>query len=227
MFSPLVAYLEMTENLGFGAGLANGLDALRDDDLEFFWLLDDDSPPAPDALRDALLVANTDSRIGVVANRGGHIRWGRIRHDLGAGTVKEVAEADFALVDGSLITREATLRAGIPRRDLFMMMEDFDYTTRIRECGLRVVVRPADGSHFGHLGSTGPASAWRGYYQSRNLLRIALDRRKPAWVWGWFVRECGICGHYLIARNWNSLRLRFKGTVDGARNRMGRTVEPH
>ena len=140
-------------------------------------------------------------------------------------TVQE--EADFALVDGAVITREATRRAGLPRRDLFMMMEDFDYTTRIVDSGLRVVVRPADDSHFGHMGSTGPTSAWRGYYQSRNLLRIAVDRRKPGWIWGWLVREVGICGHHMFVGNWSSIKLRLMGAFDGIRNRMGRTVEPH
>ena len=68
------------------------------------------------------------------------------------------------------------------------MVEDFEYTDRIRRAGFGLVVRPSDSQH-GHLGAAG---RWRHYYQARNLLRVAIIRRSPLLGLGWAVREAKI-----------------------------------
>lgn len=222
---PTVVHLRTGDNVGFSAALAAGIDQLTvSHSPAWFWLMDDDSPPVAGALESALSFA-TSPGVGVVANRGGHIRWGRIRHDLQSVGGTEVCDADFSLVDGAIVSSDAVRSVGLPRNDLFMMMEDVEYTTRIRRAGLRVVVRPSDGSVFYHLG-TSTGSRWRGYYQSRNHLRIALDRRSIPWLFGWSVREAGYGVRLVQTRRWSDLALRWRGTLDALRNRMGRTIEP-
>lgn len=213
-----VRYVRSPENLGFSYGLASGMRAMSQK-VDYFWLLDDDSPPAQNALAEAIAAAWAHPDCGVVANRGGHLKFGRIRHDLTR--LESPQAADFALLDGSLVSADAVRAAGFPREDLFMMMEDVEYTTRIAATGLGIVVRPADESEFLHLGSAAP---WRGYYQSRNHLRIALDRRSLRWVWGWLVRELSITAHLVTRRRWHAIALRLAGARDGLRGRMGRTI---
>lgn len=226
-----VTYVAQGDNPGFAAGLAAGIRHLQGGlGPEWYWLLDDDSPPGEEALAAALAAAHGPAgevlRTGAVANRGGHIVRGRIRHDLAAGSIGSdgsVATADFTLVDGAIIAAAAVDAVGVPRADLFSMLEDIEYTTRIRLAGFRLLVRPADSSTFLHMGST---SDWRGYYQARNHLRIAIDLRQWSWVWGWVLRESGIGLHLLRRARFGALRLRWRGASDALRSRMGKVIDP-
>ena len=223
---PAVSYLAAAGNLGPGGGFGVGLRRAESEcTADWYWLLDDDSPPALDSLEQALDLAQTlPGPIGAIGLRGGHVRRGRIRHDLPLGTVESPEEADFLLVDGSIVSAEAVRRAGYPRADFFIMMEDLEFSLRIGEIGLPLLVRPADGSINLYQGSGAP---WRGYYQSRNHLRMALERRSISWVWGWLIRELAINFHHVRHGRWSSTRFRLRGALDATRNRMGRTVDPH
>src|SRR5215470_15547076 len=53
---PEVSYHRLDENLGFGAGLAAGMAEARRRGYRYFWLLDDDSRPAPVALKHCMQV---------------------------------------------------------------------------------------------------------------------------------------------------------------------------
>ena len=138
-----VVYEPSPSNVGYGAALALGMRILRSSlDPDWYWLLDDDTPPSVDYLGGVLEMA-TDSSYSpwVVANRGGTIVRGRIRH--GFDRRDEVNLAQFTLVDGALVSRKAVEVVGFPREDLFMMLEDVEYTTRISSAGGVLLVRPA------------------------------------------------------------------------------------
>jgi GT2 family glycosyltransferase len=218
---PDVVYESSAENVGYGAALARGMRRLLAEyDPDWYWLLDDDTPPSRSDLSDALDVAEGELRPWVVANRGGRVVHGRLRH--GFEGDNELNEAGFTLVDGTLIAREAVRRAGFPREDLFMMFEDIEYTTRIASFGGYLVVRRAETTAM-HLGSS---PSWRAYYLARNHLRTALHRRSPTWVWGWAYRMIALSTADVRGRRWDALRLRWKGAFDGASGRMGRRVPP-
>ena len=223
MYDEDVHYLPTPANLGYGAGLTIGMEYLHTTvDPAYYWLLDDDSPPGPATLAAKVAVmAASDGTVGVVAGQGGHVRFGRIRHDLRV--VTRTQEADFTLVDGSVISSAAVVAAGYPRTDLFMMLEDFEYTTRIASAGFRLLVLSDTGTTRFHLGSTMP---WRGYYQARNMLRIALDRRSVSLLFGCMVREMGFGVSLLRRKAWTALGFRTKGLAAAMMNRMGRTVDP-
>ncbi|MDO8362936.1 MAG: glycosyltransferase [Actinomycetota bacterium] len=222
-----VHYLALAGNLGPAAGFAAGLEWLLEaDDPDWVWLLDDDSPPAPTSLASCLVVAAEAQaaglHVGAVGNRGGHFIRGLVRHDL-----RRVEggwqRADFVLSDGAIVSSVAVAAAGVPRRDLFIMFEDIEFTSRIRLAGFDVLVRPTDGSTFLHMGST---ADWRGYYQARNHIRVALDLRQWTWLWGWVARETGIGLHLLRERRFAGLCFRWRGALDGLLGRMGKRVDP-
>lgn len=209
-----VVYELAGSNDGYGAGIAVGVE--RAGPTDAFWILDDDSTPSKTSLERNL--AHLGPGVGAVANRGGHLRFGRIRHDLAAVADGVVAEADFTLIDGTVVAAEAMRGIGPLRRDLFMMMEDFDITTRIKAAGYRLLVVGGDTSHHAHMGSS---ASWRGYYQARNLLRIAIERRSPSMGFGWAARESAIQARQLVRRDWQRLRWRWRGIADGVRGQMG------
>lgn len=216
---PTLHYLSVGKNLGYGAGLAMGMRFL---DLnvkpDWFWLLDDDSPPETNDLEQAFRLIPQLVHPWVIGNRGGHIRFGRIVHDLS--TVSKVEEADFTLVDGALVSEAAVRSCGFPREDFFMMCEDLEYTSRLKNQGGRLYVRPSNDTAL-HLGSQHP---WRCYYQSRNHLVIAISRRSLSWFLGWVFRLAALSLVDVRRCRWRSLGFRYLGALDGMRGRMGQTV---
>jgi GT2 family glycosyltransferase len=230
-FAPQARLVVAGDNVGFGAGLALGMRACREVDPDYFWLLDDDSPLLAGSLDAALELLRKHPDIAVLGNRGGHIRYGLVRHR-GRAPARSPLDVDFCLVDGALVRRDVVRTVGYPREDFFMMFEDIEYTDRVRRAGYRLVISDAVQSRPMHLGSqpstvAGPRSRWRLYYQSRNHLRMALDRRDPLGVLGCLARESAI-----VLAAWRSgdrgatARLVGRGLRDGWRRRMGRTLEP-
>lgn len=236
---PQVTYVRMPDNEGFAAGLRAGMQAATAHGHRYSWLLDDDSVPQGDALERCLAVAEADPRVGVVGSSGGRLRHGvpdrraPLEAFSPAAGGPGVRRCDFTLVDGALVSHAAASRAGLPRADFFMMMEDVEYTARIKRAGWEVVVLEDDLMTRGHLGSGGAAPGgsappWRGYYQSRNHLAIALEHRAPAEVWGWARRQAKLIVAALLYRDRKLQRvgLRLLGGWHALRGRMGRTIEP-
>lgn len=218
-----VVTLASADNLGFGAGLALGMThALEHFDPDFYWLMDDDSAPLAGALAESLAAAAGLEKLASVNTRAGSFQHGRIRH-LPPNDSPTPRPVDWTLVDGSLISRAAVELAGVPRRDLFMMLEDFEYTTRFADFGLVNYQRAGSVSSPQHLGSGG---IWRHYYQSRNLLRIAIERRSLWGAAGWAGREFRIQTTLIMKRRPRVVLLRWQGTRDAVLGRMGRQVEP-
>lgn len=230
-FAPEATLVLAGDNVGFGAGLAIGMRVCRRNDPDFYWLLDDDSPVLPGSLDAALNVLREHPSIGVLGNRGGHIRLGLIRH-VGRARARSPFDVDFCLVDGALVSRDVVQVIGYPREDFFMMLEDIEYTDRARRAGHRVVICDAVQSQPMHLGSqptpTGlPRPRWRLYYQSRNHLRMVLDRRDAVGVLGCLVRVTAIAvAGWRAGDRGTAARVVARGMKDGWRGQMGRTLEP-
>jgi rhamnopyranosyl-N-acetylglucosaminyl-diphospho-decaprenol beta-1,3/1,4-galactofuranosyltransferase len=215
-----VHYHRMPENLGYAAGLSVGMRAAVDGGARYCWLLDDDSVPAGDVLERCLQVAGADPGV----------RRGIPRHE-GPTGAEVVRHCDFVLVDGALVTKPAIDDIGLPRADFFMMMEDVEYCRRLRRAGWDVVRLDDTSIERAHLGSGAgavPAPPWRGYYQTRNQLRMALEPLSISELSGWCTRQAKfLVGAALHSdRRRERIRLRLRGAWDGARGVSGRTVEP-
>jgi rhamnopyranosyl-N-acetylglucosaminyl-diphospho-decaprenol beta-1,3/1,4-galactofuranosyltransferase len=233
---PEMTYHRLEENLGFGGGLAAGMAEAWRRGYRYFWLLDDDSRPAPTALKQCMDVARTNPGLGIIGITGGMMRWGipeftpePERPDGQLAT----SISDWVHLDGAVVTREVVDRLGYPRSDYFMMLEDVEYSNRIKRAGFEV-------AHFqlyqgvidrGNLGSGGdgkPSPPWRGYYQTRNQLFMALDHRSLAEVIGWLYRQLKLIAATILMLDRKGLRVRLRllGAWHALRGVRGRTVEP-
>jgi rhamnopyranosyl-N-acetylglucosaminyl-diphospho-decaprenol beta-1,3/1,4-galactofuranosyltransferase len=227
-------HIRLEENLGYAGGLAKGISAARDDGFDAFWLFDDDSSPEVDAL-DVLLAARHDGApSGIIGCQGGIVRHGLIRHldDPRVRLEQQVAgrpfRVDFVLLDGAVVLREVVDTIGLPRVDYFMMLEDVEFSLRAHRAGFGVIVVPRDMLHRQTLGSIPGCALWRGYYQSRNQLRMALDFRSPSLLFGCMARQARFMVTALQARDrrWERIVLRWRGVWDALGGRMGRRIEP-
>jgi GT2 family glycosyltransferase len=239
---PQVVSMQLAENGGASGGLAAGFARAFDSGADFVWVGDDDTTPAPDALRTMLAAAERVPvlELGVLALSGGTLRHGFVRHlpaaalpSYGCGSTDEgsLHAADFVIYDGGLVTRRAYEMAGTPRADFFHDFGDLEYSMRVGEHGLRLVVLDAAITNRQNLGSGGGGGAsppWRGYYRTRNQLRAALDRRSPSLVLGWLRRDTKLLVATVLRsdRKWERVSLRIRGIWDACANRLGRRVEP-
>jgi rhamnopyranosyl-N-acetylglucosaminyl-diphospho-decaprenol beta-1,3/1,4-galactofuranosyltransferase len=229
-----ITHIRLAENLGYAGGLARGIAVARDDGFDAYWLFDDDSLPDVDAL--AVLLAARRDRVpsGIVGSQGGVVRHGLIRHldDPRVRLQQHIADrpirVDFVLLDGSVVPREVVDTIGLPRVDYFMMLEDVEFSLRALRAGFGVTVVPRDVVHRQTLGSVPGSALWRGYYQSRNQLRMALDFRSPSLLFGCMARQARFMVTALQARDrrWERIELRSRGLWDALGGRMGRRIEP-
>lgn len=230
-----VSVIETGDNLGYAAALAVGMSAARTEGVDACWLLDDDSVPTADALARLTTVLASRPNAGLIGLRGGLLTRGSIKHLDAIATSRRpsplpgVHQVDFVLVDGALASRAAVERAGLPRADFFMMLEDIEYSWRVGQAGLEVLTLSSELIERGHLGSVGASTNhWRSYYQSRNHVRWALDSGD------WMVRLGCVRRQALFLaacaadprRRVRKAKAHLLGIVDGFRGRMGRTVEP-
>jgi rhamnopyranosyl-N-acetylglucosaminyl-diphospho-decaprenol beta-1,3/1,4-galactofuranosyltransferase len=221
-----ISIVNSTENAGFGAGLALGMNWSLDNlHPDYMWLMDDDSYPVVDALE--LLIKNSiEYQYDVLGLSGYVMRMGAKKKVL---PENNSAEVDFILIDNALIAIETIKNIGVPSGEFFMMCEDYDYCLRIKEAGFKLGVIRNNHVNRLNLGSQkfSKATLWRGYYHSRNHL-IILKRHFT------FVRLVNyiiVQLKYLVASlqakdRWTRIKFRLIGVYHGFQSVKGKTLDP-
>jgi GT2 family glycosyltransferase len=200
-------------------------------------VLNDDCRVEPATLRRLLEAAEgLDRSVAVVApvvRHGGKTvcgyRWRHVPVPLRPEAVGHgggVVDVDLVTFNGALIRSSAVAAVGVPRADFFMMWEEWEYCLRVRRAGYRIVVVLDSCVEHLTLGSAGRAAPWRGYYQARNHLRWALERRSAVDVLYWAALQAKLSAAALA---WGDCRMariwwRWRGAVDAVLGRMGHTV---
>lgn len=213
----------LAENLGPAGGYAAALTAFLETGYEWAWVMDDDCVPVPDALETQLRLASQD-RV-VLAT----VRWAE---------TGEIVQGHGWW--GALIPRSIVERVGVPNADLFWWTEDTEYLQwRIPQAGFEVVwtEAPVIAVSRGRPDATKPA--WKYYYEARNQVfhRLYVQRSKttPAPYHLKLrirVKRATRSVAKLTVRaafreregRVSKLVMIGRGTIDGIRGRLGRTV---
>jgi rhamnopyranosyl-N-acetylglucosaminyl-diphospho-decaprenol beta-1,3/1,4-galactofuranosyltransferase len=236
---PLVRLIALTENTGAAGGFAAGLEAGVSSGSEWMWVFNDDDIPEPDALFTMLEVAATlPPQTGIVGCArldasgkpyGLGLRW-RHRHIPvpPADPAGPVMPIDVVTFSGTLVSAELVRQVGVPKRQFFMMLEDLDYCLRVRDAGWKTYVLPRPLVTAFAMGSQGLAPPWRGYYQTRNHLAMALERRSVLELAWWLSRTVRFCVGALQSGDRPGQRVRFRmlGAWHAIRGVSGRAVPP-
>lgn len=131
-------------NTGGAGGYREGVRLLQETGCDWLWLMDDDAEPAPDALERLLAAPVEGSRCTAVAHPDGTLDL-QHRCSLGRFIVplapSAYAPGAYPVVDcasfvGLLMSREASLAAGLPVAEFFIGYDDAEYSLRLDEIRL-------------------------------------------------------------------------------------------
>jgi len=243
----LIDYIRLEENTGGAGGFSVGLKRGYELGFDWFWLMDDDALPNPDALHEILLVAkNTQNVYGSVAKSGCKTSWIlTLRSGCNKFIMVENLEEVPALSEvsslpflGFLIHRELVEKIGMPDAQFFISCDDVEYCERAKKAGASIFVAGKSRLEhpkalqtkiniFGHTIYYLQLSPWKRYYDTRN--RIILARRHFG---GRFFYQTipGIIVRMIFALmrekdRWHQAKAFMVGIFDGVRGLGGKRHE--
>ncbi len=188
---PTVTILETGINKGFSGGNNDGLRYAMDQGHDYAFVLNNDTTVDPAVLREAVAVAESDTRIGVVGVKIlAYDQPDRIWVAYGEVTYRQSlvrligfysfddgrfdTQRDVEWVPGTamLLRRKALQEVGLFDDDFFAYHEDVDWCVRARNLGYRVVFAPKPIIHHKVSRSSGGKGyvTPRQYLASRNMV---------------------------------------------------------
>lgn len=225
-----VTPLLQDENVGVGAGHRVGIErALEDPECDMVWVLEHDTTPDPDCLRELLVVyaelLGEGRKVGAL-----HPRLERNDYEAArSATMSErVVPTETLTFNGLLIDRSTFEVIGYPRADFFVGHEDFEYQDRFLAAGLEIVTVPsalAIHSNKGNRRFGIIPSPFRSYYSIRNSIYLGLHvRHRRATILAALFRAVGGSVRTLIREDQKGRRVaaRLVGAFDGLAGRLGR-----
>jgi rhamnopyranosyl-N-acetylglucosaminyl-diphospho-decaprenol beta-1,3/1,4-galactofuranosyltransferase len=221
--APGATLLRLSDNVGPAGGYAEGLRSFLASDATRAWVMDDDCVPAPGALAAQLAIS---WRAPVVLAR-------MVDRDSGDG-------ANTQGWCGVLLAREVVETVGLPDAALFWWNEDTEYLQwRIPRAGFRVERCAGAEVSVRRTRSDAAKPAWKYYYEARNQVYYRLVTQRPtsrpvprqlsrSVRYGRATRSVGKLAARSVLRERaeraRKLAMVCRGTFDGVRGRLGRTV---
>ena len=144
--NPRIAYEKLQMNLGGAGGFAHGLQKAYKNNHDFYYLLDDDAEPAPDAIERLVPYLNKEHSAFASAVYGnfelhetshrGNFDWCNIYPTPQKALPlkeyeKESVEIDMASFVGILIAKDSIANIGFPRAEFFIHFDDTEYCMRL------------------------------------------------------------------------------------------------
>lgn len=192
-----IIYHRLEDNRGGAGGFNFGLEYAMSGKWDWFWLMDDDGKPEPDALENLLLHSiNHKTVYGSVAvnpEKGGkQLSWpietravnnSRFIYDYESlSTLNDVKSMPFL---GFFINRSLVEDIGFPDPGYFIYCDDMDYCERAKKKGARIIL--VKSSVIKHPGPVNEyilrigklemiyrdIPPWKTYYHSRNKILLA------------------------------------------------------
>ena len=224
-------------NLGCGGGLEYGeREALkRYPQATHFWIMDDDTKAAPDALDKMLAAMEKEGAIVAcpsVLDENGRIAWFPGLMDARAfRIIKKRCLLDFFLAKvgnatlkfswacgvSFLVKRDALEKTGLHRADFWVRGDDIEFSLRHTYRGVGVYVPSAVVRHFPPFGSM-ESECEKDYFMLRNHAYIALRLPHGRRI---FHNLPGSILRYLRVFGWHVWPLALKALVNGAMGKLG------
>jgi rhamnopyranosyl-N-acetylglucosaminyl-diphospho-decaprenol beta-1,3/1,4-galactofuranosyltransferase len=158
-FSDLIHYIYLEENVGSAGGFFIGLQYAYEHGFDWFWVMDDDAIPTPDALKNLFLhtIELYSAKLGGLISFQTSWTMESLRYRLPRSMLESLIYGlscpiktragslipiDHCSLVCFLIPRTIVGDIGLPRKDLYFYSDDLDYTLRIRKAGYHLFIVP-------------------------------------------------------------------------------------
>ena len=220
--------LYLKSNIGAGGGISHAMAyALEHMTPDYFWVIEDDTYYEKNALEDLLRYIDTPS-YDMISLKGFKYNFGSTVNIVGNDQLQPVPSA---LLDGSLIKADIIHKIGPPKKEYFMMCDDYEFSLRMKKNGYKIGLINIHSANYLHLGGDGKftkATLWRGYYSSRNHLLILREYFSIRDLLSYFYKQ----SKFLLAAavyapdRWKRVQFKLLGIWHGILGKQGKTLDP-
>ena len=253
---PDIEILQTEQNLGYTGGNNAGFDHLASADIDYIFVLNNDTVIDVDCLAALVDAGETHANSGIIgafvfsypppgefAYAGLKIPVGRevpemapfhkddVAHALRTG---EVVSVDAAHGCAFAIKKEVLMRVGGFDPAFFAIHDEVDFSVRVRETGFDVVSTPAARVYHKAGASFGNQSVNRIYYDVRNRALYFVNRAQSAntklsaQFWRrYIIHGVGRVTKLIARRDSAAAKAVFWGTLDGIRGKGGKRQAHH
>jgi len=218
----------MESNTGSAGAIAKAMTyGLTRNAYDYFWILDDDTFYAPNALKD-LVESIEQTEFVMLGLHGANFKMGAKVH---ADPNVRLQEIDYAMIDGAIIKADVVRQLGPLCEEFFMMCDDQEYSIRIRRAGFRIGVLKNGADDRQLLGGGGQftkATLWRNYYSARNHTFIIKKHFSFVEFMAYMYHQVKLLltAAILAPDRFRRVKFRLLGIWHGIRGIGGRTLDP-
>jgi GT2 family glycosyltransferase len=228
--------IHLNENIASAGGFSKGMQTAFEKGYDWVWLFNDDSRPVEGSLKSILTHLNSDKiQIGLlkIANKDENnkavlLYWNGVRKPVSVDVSNEIVQTDLITFDGCIISKKTIEKIGYCDPLYFMGTYEFDYCLKAKDAGIGVYTLPNGLIEDGKLGGKNGTPPWRQYYNTRNHLWLALNRKSFVIFKGWLIREIKYTLSIILSGDKKIMRLVFKlrAIRDAFLNKRGKRYDP-
>lgn len=234
---PDVSIINLSQNIASAGGFAKGMEQAHRKNYNWVWLFNDDSRPKLGTLLSVskyfseaeekniglIKVSNQDEK-----GRAVLLYWNGARQPVYVDVADKLIATDLITFDGCLISGKLMDAIGYCDPQYFMGTYEFDYCLKAKDAGFGIYTLANGMVEDGKLGSAKGTPPWRQYYNTRNHLWLALNRKSFKILKGWTIKELKYT--YGILRysktKGESLLFKLRAVRDAILNRRGKRYDP-
>jgi GT2 family glycosyltransferase len=226
----------LNENIASAGGFSKGMQIAFENGYDWVWLFNDDSRPVNGSLKSILEFLNSDTKqVGLlkIANKDENnkavlLYWNGVRKPVYVDISNEIIQTDLITFDGCIISKETIEKIGYCDPLYFMGTYEFDYCLKAKDAGIGIYTLPNGLIEDGKLGGKNGTPPWRQYYNTRNHLWLAIDRKSFVIFKGWLIREIKYTISIILSGDKKGMRLLFKlrAIRDAVLNKRGKRYDP-
>ena len=228
--------IHLNENIASAGGFSKGMQTAFEKGYDWVWLFNDDSRPVEGSLKSILTHLNSDKiQIGLlkIANKDENnkavlLYWNGVRKPVSVDVSNEIVQTDLITFDCCIISKKTIEKIGYCDPLYFMGTYEFDYCLKAKDAGIGVYTLPNGLIEDGKLGGKNGTPPWRQYYNTRNHLWLALNRKSFVIFKGWLIREIKYTLSIILSGDKKIMRLVFKlrAIRDAFLNKRGKRYDP-
>ena len=221
--------LFLATNIGAGGGYYYAMNYALQNGFatQYFWMIEDDTYYDKNTLGELIYTIET-SGYDMISFKGFTTGFGGSKSLFTHDSLKPVTSV---LLDGSLIKTDIIKKIGPPKKEYFMMCDDYEFSLRLKRNGYRVALIPNRSVNYLHLGGDGKftkSTLWRGYYTARNHLLILREYFSFVELLSYSHKQMKYLTAAALYAPDRSSRIKFRllGIWHGIRGIKGKTLDP-